>query len=628
MTDGTRKLIWVVRAATLLLIVLAAFSLRAHKREAISAYMDETIHVVYGRMFLVNEFEEPLDQPLRWTFGWYLWPVMAATAERLGGLPAVRLLAAVLGALTVLAVYGFARRVYVPKVGFAAAFLFAVVAPAVFVFRVATRDSATLFFFAVGLWLFVRAWQEQERLTWLAAAVAFFAAFLCKYVVAIYFPLLALASLLAARPEQEPSAASRSRGLLYFAFPLAALCGLYIAVNLEDLTHLVQYGREYKSLQGGPGEAWRIYVKERLDFWALAVLAFFGWRWRDGSIAEEGPRAGRVVVLLWLGVVLTLLFQWWTRADANWWKHVNYALVFLVPIAANGILRVVRWVAGQEYFPLAVLSVLVAGILLGFLGGSWEPQGFTFWPNTKPILMWIEGRLHPQHRVLVDDAVFRYYFRPPLDHQSRIVDPFWLEYRSPGASPGLLVGAPAYTQAVRDGYFDFIVLNGGIAQEARTMRQAIAGVLNERYELQVLLMEPVRGGQFEIYERIHPPVKQPPEPTVRVEVTSPTPGEVLRPTGPKGEVEITGIVRGAVGEGSWWKIEGYPQPKEFNWAQNGPLEADGAFRVPLTVGPVGRLDCNHILRVSAYDAQGRLLASTGIFVVTRVNPDGTWSLCR
>ena len=105
-------------------------------------------------MFLAKHFEEPLASPLRWSFGWYLWPIFSALADRLGGLVAVRELAAALGTAAVMAIYGFSRRLYGSAAGVGAAAVFALLGPAVMVSRIATRDAGAFFFFAVGLWAF------------------------------------------------------------------------------------------------------------------------------------------------------------------------------------------------------------------------------------------------------------------------------------------------------------------------------------------------------------------------------------------------------------------------------------------------------------------------------------------
>ena len=60
------------RAMALMVILVAAAYFRMRSPLYNTVYMDESVYVVYGRMFLAHHFEAPMDTPLQWTFGWYL----------------------------------------------------------------------------------------------------------------------------------------------------------------------------------------------------------------------------------------------------------------------------------------------------------------------------------------------------------------------------------------------------------------------------------------------------------------------------------------------------------------------------------------------------------------------------
>ena len=275
----------------LVVIVALAWYLRARNPHFASAYMDETIYVLFGRMFLTRHFEAPLNNPLNSSFGWYLWPILAAWADRIRGLVGVRELGAAMGALTVWAVYGFSKRVFSRAVGLAAALVFALLGPAVIASRIATRDVGSIFFLAVGLWLFARAWQEQDWPTWLAASLSLFAAFLCKFLIAIYFPFLVILGLWKGR-----------RAILAFGLTLTILCGAYAVYFRESLIALVQYGRAYGSLKAPTAAAWHIYFTDRLDFWILFALALLAW-------VPDGKGSWKKVMLLFGGVAIMPIFQ-------------------------------------------------------------------------------------------------------------------------------------------------------------------------------------------------------------------------------------------------------------------------------------------------------------------------------
>jgi len=586
------------RRAALLVILAAAWYLRAMNASYCSAYMDESVYVLYGRMFLARHFEAPIDEPLRWSFGWYLWPMMAAIGDKLGGIIAVRELAALLGTATVGAVYGFSRRLFSPVVGLASAAAFAILAPAIYNSRIATRDSGSLCFFALGLWVYTCAFQENRKRDWLAACASFFAAFLCKYVVALFSPFLVL---LAFR--------RKLRALLLFALPLTLLCAGYAAFYRHDLAALLSYGAGYNALRAHGAQVWDIYLWRRLDFWiiaALSLLAFLG----------KTPR--RILVLLWLGAALFLVFQWKTRADYDYWKHAAYPLFFLVPLSMEGLLAT----AGKFYrrdlvrqVMVSAFSVVVLCGILGWLGRSWKMEEFVFWPNVEPALAYMEGRISSTDRVLVDDTVFRYYFHPQL-RQRQLTDPFYFWYQGQ-------MGGPAYAAALRDGVFQYVLLDGGIGDDARQMQAAIRPVLSQHYSLRFAMPEPQLGHAIEIYARSDVRSALNSSAAVRVAINSPQTGSVVLANGIVTRVE--GMTSGAprnsrlliqVFTNRW-----YSQPEIA-------LRPDGSFSEPVYLGGEGNEQCHHMMRARLYDELGYARAADLVYNVARANPDGSKPKCR
>jgi Dolichyl-phosphate-mannose-protein mannosyltransferase len=492
-TPGVR-LRWLLLAV----ILAAGWYLRARHPHYSTAFMDESIYVVYGRMFLAHHFESPLAEPLHFSFGWFLWPAMAATADRVAGLAGVRELTALLGTLTVLLVYGFSRRLYGSAEALASAAVFALLGPAILTSRIATHEAACLFFFALGLWLYARAWQENERVSWGLAAAAFFAAFLCKYLIALFFPFLVLLTLRKGR-----------RAVAWFSAPLAIFCGAYAWHYARDLAALLRYAHSYSSLRASDGTALKIYFSERPDFWALDGLALFTWM-------RKGKAAKTTAVLLCLGSSIIPAFQWFARSDYDYWKTVTYSLLFLVPLGTAGLVYAVREVAPLFRPLVATLLAAVLAFSLAWGSSLWRIDRFLFWPNVSPVVTYFQGRLAAQDRVLVDDSVFRYYFQPPLS-QSRITDPFFFWY-------GNDQGAPAYRAAVRDRWFSYIVLDGGIGGEAGNLQAAIRPELAGRYALKLATKDAVLGQPIEIYERENPPAPAPAAPSP-VPASSPLPAQ-------------------------------------------------------------------------------------------------------
>ncbi len=563
------------RGLALMLIGVAAVYLRAHDPLYSTAYMDESVYVVYGRMFLARHFEAPLAHPLQWSFGWYLWPMMAAVADRLGGLLALRELAALLGTVTVAATYGFAGRVFSKTVGVGAAAVMALLGPAVMVSRIATRDSGAICFFALGLWAFVCAWQENKKRYWALAAMAFFAAFLCKYLVAIYFPALVIVALWKGK-----------RPLMQFAAPLFAACVAYACVYRADLMQLMRYGGGYNSLSAP--DALAIYLLQRWDFWLTAALAVFA----VGQRAWRGRSAA-----MFAGALIVLTFQWNSRADYDFWKHVNYALIFLVPAAVAGALLLVRTLMARNYHGQmiwGVSAVLAFALGAGALGKVHRPEQSLFWPNVGPALAYLDGRLSAQDRILVDDTVFRYYAAPPL-RQAQIADPMFGEYRG-------LSGEEAYKAAVGDGVFSYIVLDGGMGEEARRMDEAIRPLLSS-YKLDFYAVDPVLGHKIEVYSRQSVSGE---ERFPSIYIVSPASGKVANTSDTA--TDLAGV---AVGARPGW----YVRAEVFTdrWHTQGdevPVAADGRFHQTIYLAGEGAQRCHHLVRATLFDRAGKAQATT------------------
>src|SRR5262245_51930989 len=117
------------RGPWLAAVLLLAFVLRATDPLFNTPFEDESFMVLMGRSILAGASDVAIY--MRTAFGWYLWPSVAAIADSLGGLVALRLLAASLGTLAVYGVYRLARSLFDTRTGIVAACLFACTTPAI-----------------------------------------------------------------------------------------------------------------------------------------------------------------------------------------------------------------------------------------------------------------------------------------------------------------------------------------------------------------------------------------------------------------------------------------------------------------------------------------------------------------
>lgn len=599
----------VLHGLILLVIVLVAWFLRTRNLLYTTAFLDETLNIIYGRLFLANPLHPPYEQTLYWHYGWYLWPALSAAADRIGGLLAVRYLTAICGVGTVLALYCFARRLFSPVVALASAAVFTFLGPAVFSSRFATYDSITLMFLAAGLWFYVRAWQEEEGVTWFVAACFFFASFLGKYIVALYFPFLVLLSL---RKGLRP--------FFFFTVPLTLFCGLYafaFQTVLLNVFHMV--GTENQGFQATAQQLWQIYFVARTDFWillGLSLLAFIPAKKNLADASTQSYRSSLLLALcLWLGTAVIFGLQWGSSAsDLRFFKHVTYAMLFLVPLAMEGVFRILRRLPRKVYFPVTLAVVVLLAGTLGWLGKAWNPDRLVFWPSLDPLISFFDGRVSSQTRVLTNDLALRYYLDPPLPIQN-VAGPFYFEF-------GGQRGREAYARAINEGFFDYVALMGnGLEEGAFGMQSVVRPLLPQRYQLRLQMSDPTFGVPIELYERKDPPVVLPETSGPRVEILYPPTGEVVRTNG--GATLLRGKVSGA--RTSWYvqvdvlTNRWYPQGEKIY-----PEVATGVFSQTIFLG--GK--CNHIVRVRLFDERGKQVAAASNFGIARANPDGTAPSCQ
>jgi 4-amino-4-deoxy-L-arabinose transferase-like glycosyltransferase len=588
----------------LVVIVVGGFWLRGHDPLYTTAFQDEHTYVMFGNMFLGNHFEYPYEEPLRYSMGWYLWSIMAALAHRAGGLAGVRLLSAALGALTVLAVFGFARRLFGWQAGLSAAAIFAVAGPPIWAFRIATYDAGAIFFLAVGLWLYAKAWDEERDLVWLAAAAAMFAAFLSKYIVAIFFPALVVLTLW-----------KNWRAVVYFSGAITLACAAYAAYYWADLWTLIAFYRTADTATAPISWA-DTYGLQRLDLWLLVAVGLLAARLR--------PAIGRATVpLLWLGVAILLGFQLTSGfLGPRFYKQASYALLFLVPMSAAGLLDGLRFVGRRAYPAVAVLAVVMLSAGVAAADRSWDTPMHIFWPNVDPVLAFFEGRVASTSTFLVDDPTLRFYLRedqlalPPRNIQ----DAYYIQY-------GQLEGPPAFAAAVRDGVYDYVIVDSsGMEPPVLAMHKAIRPELERGYQLLARVPEPGLARAIEIYERKDPPVARPDISSgrPRIEIRAPLAGVPVLADGI--EAKLTGQVFDAPA-GSYLTVDLFTDRWYHQGDRVSPNEA-GAFAHTVYLGGQGVQQCSHVLRLRLFAPDGRYLATATELGVIRANPDGTAPSCR
>ena len=325
----------VVMAAIVALLVVAIVP-RLYFYEHKSAFLDEASYILTGRVLL--EFRADYARALNWTYGSYLWPVLAGTADLAGGLRLVRGLAGLFGLVMVPATLAAAYHLAPPSLTQArrwtaallAGLMMALAPSALGISHLGVYDAPAAAGLMSGVAFLAAGLRSGRGSRLLLAAVLVFCGFLAKYLVALFFPFLCLLLLMGAGSRR-----ALVRNLLWFVLPLSLFAAGYMFVLRDELRQLLVHATTTSVSDLRSDQPWREYVSQRPEVWLLAALAL--------AALPRATWRGRVLGIG--GALLIAAFHALSRADYDWWKHSVYAVFFLAPLAALSMTRLAEAVA-------------------------------------------------------------------------------------------------------------------------------------------------------------------------------------------------------------------------------------------------------------------------------------------
>ncbi len=575
------------------LVFLIGAWVRLHDLNYNTVYLDEADNITIARRVLAGEL---IPNPIGYHLGWYLFPLMAWWADQLGGVEGMRAMTGVLGLVTMGAVAQLTRRFSGNAEAIGAAALMAVLSPFVFAGRMAYRESATICFLSLGVMLFVEASATDRRRLWAASALSVFAALLCKHPLALFGPPLFLLSML-----EGP------RARRWFGLPLTVLCLTYVYVYRVPLTEMWHYLRTSTAYLNAPsGELLQIYVWRRLDVWVLFALAVSGF-----CLDTRTLRWPRLAMLG--GAILFAAVHVSQRADYNTYRQAVYVLMPLIPIAIPTLGWLIERVrAGAIALPIRAVefSCLLLAVPLALAGRDWTATKADIpfqWASNAFATDYLRAWASPTRRVLVDDQTLRYSLWPEY-RPDQITDPFYISY-------GGQSGTPAYVAAVREGVFDFLVFTTG-------MLDAVRPALDAHYRLVATQPDSATNAPVQVYRRIAPAVSPPVAQRGPLVVTQPATNSRVYGM----SIPVRGVLTQRRG-GEAISVEVFTD----KWYPQGtPVGVDpltGDFEANASLGGRDVQRCHHLIRVRVRDPRGRLLYSTLVPDVARIDPSAVDPAC-
>ena len=447
-----------------ILIVQASIALTLSN----SIFIDEGCYLFSGHTEWAAMFggPTPMNYALFFSGSPYLYPLIGAVANALGGLGAARGLSLVcmLGATVML--YRTTVVLFGRQAAVWAAALFALCGPVLFMSHLATFDAPAVCLLATGFYFAVRSGTNKVLMLETIALTTLAAAF--KYAALVYaVPVVLVAAICAIHSVGWRWAAARGAvlGFLLFVTGFALLC----IAGPTTVTGLLT-----TTLQRPPATNTVDQVAQRSAVYVgfILILAVFGTLWfslrrrpreeASAPAASTGPlvadwnwKTRALLALTLTGTALIApLGDMRLHTLTSLEKHAGYGLMFAAPMGGWLISRL----AGSAWWRTVPAVALVAA--LGVYGANQAHQFFSEWPTSTAYIKTLESLTASDpagtHILAEDPWVERYYLG---DAGNRFVwDDTYSLYFTDTAGKNL-TGLPAYQAAISERYFGVVVID-------------------------------------------------------------------------------------------------------------------------------------------------------------------------
>jgi|SRR3990170_3993071 len=448
------------------LIILIAFTIRTYNLNYNSAFLDEAQYLVLGKKVLAGHWQE--SNPFSWVGGMPLFYPALSAIFGLFGIIGSRFFNVLLGTLSVYLVYEFTKSLMLSNnerenkiAGVVAAGFLAVLANPLYLSRLAIYDMLSFTLFLLGMVFFIKGltiekpdlWQRENR--FFLAAIAFASSFLAKYTVLILLLFIVFFGL---RYMWILGKGQFRIYLKYFVVPLAVIVGGYSIWQFNALLHF-----QTEQISAAGNQSFNI-IRNFLTYSLPVLIPAF-----VGSILLFLRKQKILPVILLTFALITPVIHVVTNNLAASIQHTFLTIIFLLPLAAYGLLSVIRkWrFAG---------SIILTGMLVGTLLYSY-PQLRVLeksWPNTNAVMGYLKENTTNHEKVLSSQDDITVLALSNLKDEN-ITGIYTFEYKN-------RTGADAYSLALNEDYFDLVLLNNHDHQEVeKTARNTLTSHYKQVY---------------------------------------------------------------------------------------------------------------------------------------------------
>ncbi|NWG16271.1 MAG: glycosyltransferase family 39 protein [Chloroflexi bacterium] len=460
------------------LLLGLTFAVRITNLNYNTLFVDEAIYATIGQEILAGE---DLQAASTWMFGSYFYPAAAAISSNTAGIIGLRALSAILSTTAAVFVFLTTRRLFGMQPALWALLLFGLSGASISVGQFATYDVMGLPFLAIALYGIVSAALTRHQTAFLiGAGLAFTLSFLGKYIALLYLPTLVYLGFVMFIAQRKPIRPLATR----FLAVIGLILGAYVLYFLADLGEVFS-GKHSTDVVDRLIILRAILEENGPAILAASIGAFFIPRRLLGNFPGWRGRALTVVAVL--GVVMAALaLPAYHLVSSNvraLEKHVVYALIFLAPLAGNGIAALVARFQHSERQRVfsAILTIAALVWFTNFsLDRNWSFQNG--WPNFNSSIEYLrEKGLSPDDLVLASgSAIYEYAFGFDIWSSRRVwYNTWYMKYKD-------IEGVDAMILAIQEHAVDFVVLDDYYTPEMNPVLEPVLEAAGYRQDFQHL----------------------------------------------------------------------------------------------------------------------------------------------
>lgn len=472
----------------LLPILLIGVILRISNLNYNSPSNDESIYIMIGNLGFF-EHNWWLFNAKAWMAGsQYVYPVITAIANSIGGIVASRLINVIFGLLAVITIFHLSGLLSGYKnfqkyvAGSISAFLVAVLPVSLYISRLATYDMPSFFFFFLGLYFLVSAEKNKEAAkNYFLSAVFFMLASFTKIFTGFYIPLIIGYSFYNAYKNKL-----LNDWKIYFLVPIVILTFVYIMTFANIFPSLFQS----QTLKIGDIVGEFITSMPLIGAWVLV-----------GTIGMIIKKDLEKWLVLSSGALYVLLIHFSEHSLLSLEKHAFISIFFLSIIAGVGFSHIASLLIKspvkfkkQRIWPYVALSGVIVTIIAFAIAGQGKVESLkydTMWENSDVLSQYVASIAKPGDKILTEEGTPIILSTYGINNPENISTYDWFKYKNDET-------VNAYGNATHDGYFNIIQINSADKLKSdrfTDVHNQIWQNLGENYQLTY------RQGSFYVYER-------------------------------------------------------------------------------------------------------------------------------